>query len=119
MNNEENEVAKKPHGGRNLTILGVSSIMIALLTSLVSLYVYHKSGDIYLDCSLPEADCPSARANSEENKRGNGYTFSDSGDINERTLTEYLNEIQTPITMIQKLGRPFDDSILTDENLGI
>ena len=106
-------------GGRNLIILGVGAIIIASATSAVSLYVYHKSGDIYLDCSLPEADCPSARAGSEENNRENAYTFSDSGEINERTLTEYLNEIQTPITRIQKLGKPFGDDILSDKSLNI
>ena len=106
-------------GGKNLIILGVLSIAIAAATSTVSLYVYHKSGDIYLDCSLPEADCPSARSDSEENNRENTYSFSDSGNIDERALTEYLNEIQTPITMIQKLGKPFNDDALSDKSLGI
>ena len=106
-------------GGRNLIALGIGSIIIAGATSAASLYVYHKSGDIYLDCSLPEADCPSARANSEENNRDNAYTFPDSGDIDERALTEYLNEIQSPITMIQKLGKPFGDDALSDKSLGV
>ena len=108
-----------PRGGRNLIILGVVSIIAAITTSAASLYLYKKSGDIYLDCSLPDADCPSARSDSEENSSDNSYVFPDSGDLDERALTEYLNEIQTPITMIKKLDEPFNDTALTDESLGI
>ena len=75
------QIEKTSNGSRNLLILGVGSVLAALITSLVSLYVYHASGDIYLDCSLPEADCPSARANSEENNRDDVYSFPDSGTI--------------------------------------
>ena len=81
------QIEKTNSGSRNLLILGVGSVLAALITSLVSLYVYHASGDIYLDCSLPEADCPSARAGSEENNRDDIYSFPDSGNIN-RLLSE-------------------------------
>lgn len=117
MNNEEPE--KKNYGGRNLIVLGVGSILIALVTSLVSLYVYHKSGDIYLDCSLPDADCPSARANSEENNREEFYTFSDNGTIDKKVLDEYLKELDSPINRINKFDNLFDSKSLSDESLGI
>jgi hypothetical protein len=106
-------------GGRNLLILGAGAIIASLATSAISLYVYHESGDIYLDCSLPDADCPSARSDSEENNRDNVYTFSDNGNVDEHVLTEYLNEIQSPITMIKRLGEPFNDTSMSDESLGI
>ena len=38
---------------RNLIILGLLSVIIATVTTGVSLAVYHNSGDIYLDRSRP------------------------------------------------------------------
>jgi hypothetical protein len=118
MNNEVVE-EKKSNGARNIVILGVASIAAALITSLVSLYVYHKSGDIYLDCSLPGADCPSARSDSEENNRDRIYVFSDEGEINEKTIEEYLKELETPVNRVKKLEEPFGGNALSDESLGI
>ena len=118
MNNEVVE-EKKNSGARNIVVLGVASIAAALITSLVSLYVYHKSGDIYLDCSLPGADCPSARSDSEENNRDQIYVFKDDGDIDEKVLDEYLKEINTPINRVKKLEEPFSGNALSDESLGI
>ena len=113
------QIEKPINGSRNLMILGVGSVLAALITSLVSLYVYHASGDIYLDCSLPEADCPSARANSEENNRDDVYSFPDSGNINETELNKYLEEIAKPTDRIKKTVEVFDDDALSDESLGI
>lgn len=117
MNNEP--VEKKITGARNIVILGVASIIIALITSLVSLYVYHKSGDIYLDCSLPDADCPSARSDSEENNQSQVYVFEDTGNINEKVLDEYLKEISTLTKRLKKLESPFGGEALSDKSLGI
>ena len=117
--NSEPEVEKKRSGGRNLIILGIASILIAGITSVVSLYLYHKSGDIYLDCSLPDADCPSARANSEENNREEVYTFSDNGNIDQETLKKYLEELESQINHIDKLEEPFDSDSISDKALGI
>ena len=52
---EENDTKqKKPIlGGRNLLILGIISVLIAVTTTGVSLAIYHYSGDIYLDRSRP------------------------------------------------------------------
>jgi hypothetical protein len=120
-NNEKpvEQVEKTSKGSRNLLILGTGAVLAALITSLVSLYVYHASGDIYLDCSLPEADCPSARANSEENNRDDVYSFPDSGNISEDDLDKYLEEIAKPADRIKKTVEVFDDDALSDESLGI
>ncbi len=120
-NNEKpvEQVEKTSKGSRNLLILGTGAVLAAIITSLVSLYVYHASGDIYLDCSLPEADCPSARANSEENNRDDVYSFPDSGNISEDDLDKYLEEIAKPADRIKKTVEVFDDDALSDESLGI
>ena len=116
--NSEPEIPKTT-GARNLAILGVASVAIALIASLVSLYIYHKSGDVYLDCSLPEADCPSARSDSEENNRENVYVFSETGPINEKVLDEYLKEFEKTVNKIEKYEEPFAGNALDDKSLGI
>ena len=110
---------KKNNGGRNLIILGIASIAISLVTSLASLFIYHKSGDIYLDCSLPDADCPSARSDSEENNKEDVYVFSDAGDINEKVLDEYIKELEKLSNRIKKMETPFGGDALSDKSLGI
>lgn len=116
MNNEE---VQKKSSTRNLVVLGVGSVLIAGLTSAASLYIYHASGDIYLDCSLPEADCPSARSDSEENKREDVYVFNENGKVDEKVLDEYLKEFNKTVTKIKKYEEPFAGDALTDESLGI
>ena len=49
--NDENK--KMEPGGRNLVLLGVLATLIAVITTGVSLMLYHNSGDIYLDRSRP------------------------------------------------------------------
>ena len=119
MSDETPEKMKRENGGRNLMFLGVASILIAILTSLASLYIYHKSGDIYLDCSLPGADCPSARSDSEENNKTDVYIFSDSGDVNGKILDEYLKELEKISSRVRKMENPFGGDALSDESLGI
>ena len=122
MTEPEQNVEKAPvrtHGGRNLMFLGLVSIVISLITSAVSLYVYHKSGDIYLDCSLPGADCPSARSDSEDNKRENEFKFSDNGEIDTEKLDEYLRELNNHSEKLRKINSPFSGDALSDESLGI
>ncbi|MBP5674827.1 hypothetical protein J6W91_00670 [Candidatus Saccharibacteria bacterium] len=119
MSDEAPEKMKRDNGGRNLAILGITSVLIAIVTSLASLYIYHKSGDIYLDCSLPDADCPSARSDSEENDKTDVYVFSDSGDLNEKVLDEYLKELEKISSRVRKMENPFGGDALSDESLGI
>ena len=40
-------------GGKNLVLLGVLAVLIATVTTCISLAIYHNSGDIYLDRSRP------------------------------------------------------------------
>ena len=119
--NEKTPETEKPeiHGGKNLVLLGIGSTLIAMVTSLVSLYIYHKSGDIYLDCSMPDADCPSAHSDSEENKINEKYQFSDSGDITPEILEEYLKEFNSSSEKLRKISEPFSGEPLSDESLGI
>ena len=53
MAEEENRIKKRTRGARNLMIMGVAAILVALATTGVSMAIYHNSGDIYLDRSRP------------------------------------------------------------------
>ena len=123
MNKEplEKTPEEKPetHGGKNLIVLGIGAILISTATSLTALYIYHSSGDIYLDCSMPDSDCPSAHSDSEENKVEQNYKFSDSGEVTPEILEEYLKEFNSSSEKLRKLNNPFSSEPLSDESLGI
>ena len=53
MNNSRPPKSSPSLGGRNLVFLGLGAVLIATLTTSISLYLYHESGDIYLDRSRP------------------------------------------------------------------
>ena len=109
---ENNE---QPHGGRNLAILGLTAALIALTTSGISLYLYHASGDIYLDRSrpgyLPEKD--------EQSTGETEYIFSDTGDLTEDVLEEFITHLDETIDHAKSITSPFAEKSISDDTLGI
>lgn len=112
-------VKKRTSGGRNLIIMGVFSILIAVLTTGVSLLIYHNSGDIYLDRSRPGFLPDEEEIEEKEEKKEEEYTFQKSGAITTEILEEYLKEMETEVRAIDSYEKPFDASVLSDEHLGI
>ena len=115
---ELDEKQKEKRGSRNLTILGIVSTGIAVLTTAVSLIVYHDSGDIYLDRSrpgfLPEKEEVEI---GEENKQ---FSFSDSGKLTQEVLDEYLENLKQEINRVNDFSSdPFGTVPLSDETLGL
>lgn len=106
------------HGSRNLIILTVGAILLAGLTTGVSLFVYRQTGDIYLDRSRP-GYLPDKEEASEESTSASGYSFPDSGELTASELEEYLTQLQTVIKRLDDLTDPYSDLPLTDESLGI
>lgn len=109
----EAESEKKNH---NLLLLGVVSVAVALLTTSVSIIIYHNSGDIYLDRSRPgflpdeeEIDEPTP----EE------FEFSESGPVTEYDLNEYLKHFQENLDALDSLGTPYSPDPLSNSALGI
>ena len=76
-------------GGYNLLLLGTGAILISIITTAISLVIYHNSGDIYLDRSRP-GFLPDASEQTTEDSNLQEYKFSDFGEINKDTLEEYL-----------------------------
>ncbi len=103
-------------GGRNLLILGIVSVGIAVTTTIVSLVVYHKSGDIYLDRSRP-----GFLPDEEEvmQKPETTYTFPSSGVLTAGDIDEYITHFEEAVEVIDDLPSPFSESPLSDESLGI
>lgn len=101
----------------NLTLLGVLAVGIAVLTTGISVLIYHKSGDIYLDRSRP-GFLPDEEEIKSEPEREN-YEFSDSGEINKEVLDEYLEHYMDELNKLDEYTEPFSDKPLSDGSLGI
>ena len=109
---------KMTHGGRNLVILGVISTVIAAVTTGVSLMIYHNSGDIYLDRSRP-GYLPDEEEIEEEGEKEEEYVFEKSGKLTAEIIEEYLEKLNIETKAIDAYEKPFDESALSDERLGI
>lgn len=113
----DDQKPKFPSGSRNLVLLGLGAILITLITTFISLKIYHDSGDIYLDRSrpgfLPEKD------EAEKEKDPADFKFSDSGIITPAVLDEYLENLKTEINRLNDFSDdPFSPAPLSDETLG-
>ncbi|MBR0480447.1 hypothetical protein IJJ46_01315 [Candidatus Saccharibacteria bacterium] len=103
---------------RNLLILGVASMGIAVATTSISLVAYHDSGDIYLDRSRP-GFLPDEDEIDQQQGQKKDYSFDSSGDLNPDILQTYLNNYQEQLDSLDKLEKPFSTAPLSDESLGI
>ena len=117
--NTTNAKSEHPiHGARNLFILGVVAISLAVISTTISLYIYHATGDIYLDRSRPGfifEDETTGDTASETTT----YSFSPDGEINRDTLSEYLDELDKVIEEVDAASSAFSADPLSDESLGI
>lgn len=112
------EKRKMTHGGRNLVILGVAATVIAVVTTGVSLLIYHNSGDIYLDRSRP-GYLPDEEEIEEEGEKEEEYVFEKTGKLTMSVIEEYLEKLQVEVKVIDEYEKPFDEDVLSDERLGI
>ena len=110
----EEGIEKKNH---NLFLLGVGATLIAMLTTGISILIYHYSGDIYLDRSrpgfLPDKEEIESQDEDEE------YIFSEDGPVTKYDLDEYLKQFQEEIKDLDELKNPYGPDPLSDGALGI
>lgn len=119
MKPEQKEDKKRlTHGGWNLIILGIASTLIAIVTTSVSLLIYHNSGDIYLDRSRP-GYLPDEEEIEEEGEKEEEYVFEKSGKLTTDMIEEYLKKLDIEVRAIDAYEKPFDEDVLSDERLGI
>ncbi len=104
-------------GGRNLALLGAGAILITALTTGLSLFVYWRSGDIYLDRSrpgyLPDEDEATAETDTTD------FQYSDTGPIDKAELERYLEEYKKLNNRLKDFSDPYSAAPLSDESLGI
>ena len=106
-------------GGKNLVVLGLASIVISIITTGVSLAIYHNTGDIYLDRSRPGYLPDEQEIEEEGEKQEEEYVFDRSGKITIDVIDEYLEKIQTEVRAIDAYSDPFDENALSNAKLGI
>ena len=110
---------KMQKGGRNLVIMGIISVLIALSTTGVSLAIYHNSGDIYLDRSRPGYLPDEEEIEDENDKEEEDYEFGKSGKLTEAELKDFLENLDIEVKAIDEYEKPFNEGALSDERLGI
>lgn len=103
---------------RNLLILGVLSIAIAIATTAISLIVYHGSGDIYLDRSRP-GFLPDEQELKQDDHKAESYKMTENGDLDKQKLDEYMKHYMEQLNALDELDKPFSSTPLSDESLGI
>lgn len=119
----ENQPTEKPakkkmrKGAWNLVLLGVGAVLVAAVTTGVSLYIYHHSGDIYLDRSRP-GYLPDEEEIEDEND-SEVYDFAKTGKIDAGVVEEYLEKLNIEVQAIDDYNKPFGAEALSNERLGI
>lgn len=100
----------------NLSVLGLISVAIAIITTSISILVYHNSGDIYLDRSRPGFLPDEEEIEQPEIEE---FKFSETGPVTQYDLEEYLKHMQENMDELNKLGTPFNPTPLSGKSLGI
>ena len=104
-------------GGRNLVVLGAASIVAAIITTGVSLAIYHNSGDIYLDRSRP-GYLPDKEEMADEPMEED-YLLDKNGPVTEKIIDEYIEAYEAELKAMDYYKEPFSADALSDEKLGI
>ena len=115
MSSDDEKEKKTIHGSRNLILLGLGAIAIALLTTSVSIYFYSK-GDIYIDRSRPGYISEDEKHNDNDDKQ---EKYSNEGEITEKALNEYLEELDRVSERIEASQDDFGPDPLSDDSLMI
>lgn len=103
-------------GGRNLLLLCLGSVIIATVTTSVSVFIYYKTGDIYLDRSRPGYIAEGETHNEADDSK---ETFSSDGEINAEALEEYKEQLKIVEERLNNAEDAFSGKPLSDETLGI
>lgn len=104
---------------RNIIILGVAATVITVVLTAVSMTIYRKSGDIYLDRSRPGYLPDEEEIEENENEKQFTYSFPDYGDINDGVIDEFLKNLDEVIETLDKYTEPFAPQSISDGVIGI
>ncbi|GEM_PF-228753 len=113
------EPAEEPvavNGGRNLMLLVIIAITIALTTTSISLAIYRATGDVYLDRSRPGYIADDEVHSTEDDGK---ETFANEGAITTKEIDEYLETLDLATKRIENSIDDFSSAPLSDETLDI
>ena len=119
MASEENSNKGTNKGGRNLMIMAVVAILISSVLTVISLAIYHYSGDIYLDRSRPGYLPDTEEVETEDDDEEGDYDFEKNGVITKEVLDEYLKKLSVEVEALDDYQNPFNDEALSDEHFGL
>jgi hypothetical protein len=115
------EKVDEKRGGRNLMVLGLVAVGLAIVTSVASLSIYYATGDIYLDRSRPgfisDEEVEENKQKQENNEKT--YVFAPDGMMDKEVLDEYLEEFDKVRNEAKSAAEAFSADALSDDNLGI
>jgi hypothetical protein len=113
---ETEQSAPVNNGGRNLFVLAIIAITIAITTTSISLTIYRVTGDVYLDRSRPGyIDDDEVHSTEDDGKE----SFANEGPITSKELDEYLQTLDTTSGRIDNSLGDFSEAPLSDETLGL
>ena len=101
-------------GARNLAILAVGAVLVAMATTVVGVYLYVSSGDIYLDRSLPGL---LPEISEQEDSAEEQFVFNDYGAVNKGVLGDFLKHFGEAEREVRDFKEPFSDAPLSDDSL--
>ncbi len=107
---------KTIHGGRNLILMALLAISIALISTSISLAIYRGTGDIYLDRSRPGFISDDEKHNVEDDGKEN---FKAEGGVTKKDIEEYLSTLDLVDKRIRDASESFSEDPISDETLGI
>lgn len=111
-------MSKMSSGGRNLMRLGLIATIITILTTSISLVIYHNSGDIYLDRSRP-GFLPEKHEVKHDDEPEKNYSFPESGNLDSKTLEEFRENFKKTLEEAKKIKDPFSAENLSDNFVGL
>ncbi|MBQ6394460.1 hypothetical protein IJH97_01775 [Candidatus Saccharibacteria bacterium] len=111
-------MTKLSRGSRNLILLGLISILIALTTTGISVAIYHYSGDMYLDSSRP-GHLPEKKDDQSEDESTAKYTLPDTGPVDDKTIDDFLYYYNEQLDRVNAIETPYSSAPLSNESLGI
>ncbi len=111
-------MSKMSSGGRNLMRLGLIATLITILTTTISLAIYHNSGDIYLDRSRP-GFLPEKHEVKSDDQPEKTYSFPESGNLDSKTLEEFRENFEKTLEDTKNLKDPFSADNLSDDFVGL
>ena len=111
-------MSKMSSGGRNLMRLGLIATLITILTTTISLVIYHNSGDIYLDRSRP-GFLPEKHEAKHDDQPEKSYSFPESGNLDIKSLEEFRENFRKTLEEVKKIKDPFSSDNLSDEFVGL